>query len=82
MALVVLLLCPGTSREMPSKVRSGLMVVLVGGHGWKYLQQHQQSVQGRLTEGASWRQCSARRSSRPTSCQGLFSGLDNQREDI
>ncbi len=41
MALVVLLLCPGTSREIPSKVRSGLMVALVGGHGWKYLQQHQ-----------------------------------------
>ena len=34
MVLVVLLLCPGTSSEMPSKVRSALMVAFVGGHGW------------------------------------------------
>lgn len=34
MVLVVLLLCPGTSREMPSKVRSALIVAFVGGQGW------------------------------------------------
>ena len=37
MVVLVLLLCPGTSREMPSKVRSALTVAFVGGQGWYHL---------------------------------------------